>query len=82
MPNVSSVRPLRAVPALVLAILAASCGDNPNTPVNTNAPASLAVSAGNDQTGLPNAPLATPVADTVLVLQHLAAARDARVAGR
>ena len=62
MPNVSSVRPLHAVPALVLAILAASCGDNPNKPVNTNAPASLAVSAGNDQTGLPNAPLATPVA--------------------
>lgn len=52
----------------MLAILAA-CGDNPNKPGSKTTPASVAVSAGNNQVGLPDAPLATPVAVQVLNAQ-------------
>lgn len=69
-PNVSSVRPLRAVPALVLATLAACHGDGPNKPPNLTTPASVSVTAGNNQTGLPGAPLATPVSVQVLNAQN------------
>lgn len=61
MSNVQLRRPLSAVPAVLLVILAA-CGDRNGTqPINPKTPAALAVTGGGNQSGLPGTALASPI---------------------
>lgn len=74
-PNVRSVRLLRAVPVLVLGILA-GCGDDPHKPkVDPTKPAAIAVTSGANQVGAPSAPLPAPI------VAHVTNAQGTGIAG-